>query len=70
MKTEFLYVILNIRGESWVLKDDTYIRTDLSGLLADGWRPVRETPFHNDNSILILLEREAEGNPGFGFRPS
>ena len=34
---------------------------------AEGWRPARETAFHQVAYMLILLEREATGSTGFGF---
>ena len=48
MKTETLYVILNQFGKSWVVKDQAIEPASLNDLLADGWRPVRETPFASD----------------------
>jgi hypothetical protein len=75
MKTETLYVILNQFGKSWVVKDQAIEPASLNEFLADGWRPVRETPFASSAaiektaSVLILLEREVEGSFGFGFKP-
>jgi hypothetical protein len=75
MKTETLYVILNQFGKSWVVKDQAIEPASLNEFLADGWRPVRETPFatspaiEKTASVLILLEREIEGSFGFGFKP-
>ena len=76
MKTETLYVILNQFGKSWAVKDQAIEPASLNEFLADGWRPVRETPFASDPandrpaSVLILLEREVEGSFGFGFKPA
>jgi hypothetical protein len=67
MKTETIYVILDNQGRSWVVKNQRLDKVDLNLLLADGWRPVRETPFGDNPSILICLEREKEGQMGFGF---
>ena len=72
MKTDTLYVILNHNGRLWRVIDQAIELASLTELLADGWRPVRETPFASDNgsSILILLERESDEKFGFGFNPS
>ncbi|WP_435010119.1 hypothetical protein P12x_001348 [Tundrisphaera lichenicola] len=71
MRIETLYVILDRNGKSRVVRDQTTDSISLNELLADGWRPTRETPFGGSGiEILILLEREAEGSFGFGFRPS
>ena len=67
MKDQFLYVILDNQGGCRRV-DDAPEKTRLSDLLAEGWRPVRETTF-GDGRVLILLEREAEGKFGFGFNP-
>jgi len=76
MKTETLDVILNYLGQSWRVVDQAIEPVSLSGLLADGWRPVRETPFaartvvDSTPSVLILLERESDEKFGFGFNPA
>ncbi len=67
MKTETIYVILDVMGRSWVVKNQEVETVDLNHLLADGWRAIRETPFGENPSILIRLEREREGQMGFGF---
>ena len=84
MKTEVLYLILDHLGNSRLVRDQTteagkprLVRdhatepVSLSDLLADGWRPVRETPFSSHPSspsqVLILLERESDETFGFGF---
>ena len=70
-------MILGRSGKSLLVKDQA--GTDpasLNQFLADGWRPVRETPFAPDArtdraaSVLILLERESESSFGFGFKPT
>jgi hypothetical protein len=66
MKVETIYVILNSSGKSFVVKNQILERVDLNQLLADGWRPVRETRF-SEEKILICLEREKESQMGFGF---
>jgi hypothetical protein len=66
MKAETIYVILDSSGRSWVVKNQILERVDLNHLLAEGWRPIRETPF-GDGLILIRLERDTEGQMGFGF---
>jgi hypothetical protein len=67
MKPETIYVILQVSGKSFVVKNQACEEVDLNQLLADGWRPLRETPFGDGSSILICLEREREGQMGFGF---
>jgi len=65
---EYLYAMLDTNGHCWVVRDhDTEKAAGLGALLADGWRPVRETAFHELPYVLILLEREAAGSSGFGF---
>lgn len=66
MKTEYLYLWLAARGECRRFAAGTTEPASLPDLLADGWRPVRETPL-GEGSVLILLEREVEGSFGFGF---
>jgi hypothetical protein len=67
MKSETIYVIVDLFGKSFVIKNEGRYPVDLNQLLADGWRPIRETPFGDNPSILICLEREKEGQMGFGF---
>ncbi len=69
MKTEFLYLIVSADGACWRLVGQSTEQANLTDLLAEGWRPVRETTF-GDARVLILLNREAEGKFGFGFNPS
>ncbi|QDV35171.1 hypothetical protein [Tautonia plasticadhaerens] len=70
---EFQYVILDYNGVSWLVRDNATERgPGLPSLLADGWKPVRETPFHSESSVtpyvLILLERDhKDRGSGFGF---
>ena len=66
MKTDYLYVWLAARGECRRFGNQATEPASLPDLLAEGWRPVRETPL-GEGSVLILLEREAEGGFGFGF---
>ena len=67
MKAEYLYVILSADGECWRIVGREYEDASLPDLLAEGWRPVRETPFSGVEQILICLEREPEERVGFGF---
>jgi hypothetical protein len=68
MKTETIYVILEMTGKSFVIKNQDREPVDLNHLLADGWRPVRETSFGGTNpAVLVCLERDREGQMGFGF---
>ena len=69
MKTEYLYVRLDRAGECSRIVAKGLEKVSLAGLLAEGWRPIRETPFTQTNEILICLEREPEGQMGFGFGP-
>jgi len=65
---EYCYVIIDSQGSCWRITNDGYDRQPgLPTLLADGWRPVRETPYHQVPYILILLERDADDAKGFGF---
>lgn len=68
MKTEVLYLILDQLGHSSLVRDQGTKSVSLSDLLAEGWRPVRETPL--GPHVLILLERESEETFGFGFSKS
>ena len=69
----YQYVILDYKGGCWLVLDNAIERcAGLPSLMADGWRPVRETPFHNDSAVtpyvLILLDRDGKGDEsGFGF---
>ena len=59
----YLYAILDTNGSCWVVLDNDNRKVDgLPSLLREGWRPVRETPFHGANSmiayVLVLLERD------------
>ena len=74
MKTEYLYALLDTAGGCWRVDGQGTSRIILPDMLAEGWRPVRETPFAADPtvatpSILLVLEREVEGSFGFGFNP-
>jgi hypothetical protein len=74
MKTEYCYAMVDLNGACWRIVDRTTEKASLPDLLAEGWRPVRETPFaHYEAStssyILICLEREPNGKLGFGFGP-
>ncbi|RUL87778.1 hypothetical protein [Tautonia sociabilis] len=72
-KSELLYVILDDSGLCRIVRDQATERAEgLPSLLADGWRPVRETPFNaaqgTTPTVLILLERDGKGRGGdFGF---
>lgn len=62
----YLYVILNPEGKSWIVTDQGTEKASLTGLLANGWRPVRETPFAGSDTtsyttayVLILLVRDS-----------
>jgi hypothetical protein len=72
-KNEYRYVILDYNGGCWIVRDNaTEKSSGLASMLAEGWAPVRETPFHIDGTvtpyILILLERDGSGGgSGFGF---
>ena len=61
---QYLYAILDEYGKCWVVKDDATEKVrGLPSLLAEGWHPVRETPFVGDTTdtyILILLERDGD----------
>jgi hypothetical protein len=71
MKTEYLYVILNVHGACWRVVERKTENVSLPALLEEGWRPVRETPYGQSAAgepyILICLEREPQGSMGFGF---
>jgi hypothetical protein len=69
---EYLFVILDYNGVCWIVRDQTTERAQgLPALLAEGWRPVRETPFSGSGMapyVLILLERGDKNRGGdFGF---
>jgi hypothetical protein len=72
MKTEYLYAIVDCNGACWRIVGRETEKAILPDLLADGWRPLRETPFPQATGmsyILICLEREPDGKMGFGFGP-
>ena len=74
MKTEYCYAMVDLNGACWRIVDRATEKVALPDLLAEGWRPIRETQFaHHDAStssyILICLEREPDGKMGFGFGP-
>jgi hypothetical protein len=70
MKSEYLYAIVDAEGSCWRIVERSTEKASLPDLLAEGWRPIRETPFPHSpgqSYILICLEREREGPSGFGF---
>jgi hypothetical protein len=70
VKTEYLFAIVDANGACWTIAERSTEKASLPGLLLDGWRPVRETPFPGvpgQSYILICLEREPGGQVGFGF---
>ncbi len=70
MKTEYCYAIVDYNGRCWTIVGRATEEVALTDLLAEGWRPVRETPFpEGQQRILICLEREPDGKIGFGFGP-
>jgi hypothetical protein len=72
MKMEYLYAIVGSDGACWRIVGRETEKAVLTDLLVEGWRPVRETPFVQATGasyILICLEREPEGQKGFGFGP-
>lgn len=72
-KASYCYVVLDYGGNCWIVRDNATEKSEgLPSLLAEGWVPVRETPFSPQGSstpyILILLERDGEGQGSdFGF---
>ena len=67
-RPELLYVILDADGRCRRVVDGGTEPVDgLAALLADGWRPVRETAWQATGQILILLERDGPESGGFGF---
>ena len=73
MKTEYLYAILDSDGKCRRIVQGGNTVVSLVDLLDDGWRPLRETPYPPANGamyVLIVLERETEGQFGFGFKPN
>ncbi|MFO0960338.1 MAG: hypothetical protein U0800_23365 [Isosphaeraceae bacterium] len=67
--SEYLYVILDSTGRCYAVGDNGREETPgLASLLRDRWRPVREVPFREAASVLILLERDSPEPKGFGFR--
>ena len=70
MKIDYLYAIVDTNGACWRIVGRSTEKASLPDLIADGWLPVRETPFpQNDlgSYILICLERDPDGKPSFGF---
>ena len=67
MKTPTLYVILEISGKTFTVTDQGREKVDLNKLLEDGWRPISETSMGAGAAVLIRLERDHEGQIGFGF---
>ena len=67
MKTPTLYVILDINGKAYAVADQKREAVELCQLLEDGWRPMSETSFGAAAAVLIRLERDPEGQLGFGF---
>jgi hypothetical protein len=67
MKTPTLYVIMDVSGRTHVVTGGAKEPVDFNQLLDEGWRPVSETCFGQSASVLIRMEREHEGQLGFGF---
>lgn len=70
---EYLYAIVDTNGVCWVLRDNTTEKVaGIASLLADGWRPLRESAFHQVPYMMLVLERDARGSgaAGFGFSGS
>ncbi len=55
--SEYLYVILDTEGRSWIVREQSTEKVALTSLLDQGWEPVRETPLHGVPYVLILLKR-------------
>ncbi len=55
MKTEFLYLWLAARGECHRFVDQATEKASLPDLLAEGWRPVRETPLVHPGVIDLAV---------------
>lgn len=57
----FLYAIIDVNGSCWVVLDDTTPQVKgLPWLMRQGWKPIREVPYHSPGGqgyILICLER-------------
>lgn len=65
---EYLYAMLDTNGTCWLIRDNTTEKVaGLPSLLAEGWRPLRETSFHEVPYMMIVLERETRGPKEFGF---
>jgi hypothetical protein len=74
----YRYVVAHSNGQSWIICRDqaefdatrprpgmpTEAQYVLPGLLAEGWRPVREVPMGR-GSVLILLEGPERGAAEF-----
>ncbi len=72
MKDQYLYALLDADGKCRRIESQGTVKAALVDLVADGWRPLRETPFApavGSAYMLLVLEREAEGKLGFGFNP-
>ncbi len=72
MTSEYLYAIVDSAGSCWRIVEQSTEKASLPDLLAEGWRPLRETPFPSSTGsgyVLICLEREPEGPRSFGFGP-
>ncbi len=71
MKSEYLFVVLDYLGKAWMIRDQDREPVGLTGLLVDGWRPLRETTMPGalgeQGYVLILLERDTRDDPAFGF---
>lgn len=65
---EYLYALIDVHGGCWVIRDDdTEKVAGLPSLLADGWRPLRETSFQVEPYMLVVLERDSRAPEDFGF---
>jgi hypothetical protein len=62
MHDKYLYAMIDAFGACWTVIDGGTEKVEgLPSLMRQGWRPLRETAFHNSAGtgyILILLERE------------
>jgi hypothetical protein len=62
MQDKYLYVMIDSYGKCWALTDGGTEKVEgLPSLIRQGYRPLRETPFHNSTGVgymLIVLERE------------
>ena len=72
MRMQYQYAILDANGGCWKIEGQGTSKANLIELMADGWRPLRETPFApavGAAYVLLVLEREPEEKFGFGFNP-